>query len=205
MIVQPPLEVPAKIAAGIASGKYIRIGGVVRNALSGRIVTFLKEAPGAENNQEAIGRAAAVLRSRNVIVFAALGTLAAGATAFVVVNKLKQAGEREVPECVANLNVSLSTYLNAARKGSLDARIISGLISDLDAVEAYSDNASVAVDFSTGLWQALVNLVVDHTRKLAEAYAVDLEEFQGKTSGNSSVIDLRRHLEFQRQIIAGAA
>ncbi|MEV6028388.1 hypothetical protein [Streptomyces sp. NPDC052036] len=136
---------------------------------------------------------------------AALGKLAVGATAFIVVKKWKQAGKREVPECVANLNVSLRTYLDAGRAGSLDASIISRLISDLDTVKAYSDNSGVAVDFSTGLWGALVNLVVDHTRQLAEAYSVELEELQGKVtdSGNDSVIDLRRHLEVQRQIIAG--
>jgi hypothetical protein len=205
--VQPKLEIPTEIAAGIASGKFTLIGGVVRNAGSGRIVTFLKEAPGAGNSQKAMRRAAPILGSRATVVATALGTLTAGATAFVVVKKRKQAGKREVPECVVNLNASLRTYLETAREGSLDASIISRLISDLDTVKAYSDSTSVPVGFSTELWEALVNLVVDHTRKLAEAYSVELHELQGQapTSGNDTVIDLRRHLEVQRQIFTGAA
>jgi hypothetical protein len=40
MTPQPTLEVPLKIAAGIAAGVFRRDGGVVRWADSGRIYTF---------------------------------------------------------------------------------------------------------------------------------------------------------------------
>ncbi|MET8561381.1 hypothetical protein ABZV75_12580 [Streptomyces flaveolus] len=207
MIVQPRLEVPAKIAAGIASGTLIRIGGVVRDATSGQIVALLKETPGTESGQAVMKRAAALLRSPGAMATTAAGALAVGVTAYAVVKKRKQAGKREVPECVANLNASLRTYLDAGREGSLDASIIGNLISDLDAVSAYADDGGAAVDFSTELWEALANLVVDHTQRLAEAYSVDVEELpeNAPTSPNSTVINLRRHLETQRRIIAGAA
>ncbi|WP_157520123.1 hypothetical protein [Herbidospora daliensis] len=206
MIVQPKLEVPAKIAEGITSGKFILIGGVVRNALSGRIVTLLKEAPNAENNQEVLGSASAVLKARGVVVATVLGTLTVGATALVVLKKRKQAGKSEVAECVASLNASLCRYLDAGRKGSLDPSIISRLISDLDAVIAYSNDTSVAVNFPADLWELLFHLVIDHTQKLFGAYSNELDELPWKAAASGNVIVvLRRHLDVQRQILVKAA
>lgn len=208
IVVQPQLDVPAKIAAGIACGKFTRIGSVVRDASSGRIVTFLNEASGGEKSQEAMARAAALLKSRGgIVATAAVGTVAAAATAFVVVKKRKQASEPDVPECLATFNALLRAYLDAGREGSLDASIVDQLISDLDEVKAYSENTSVAVDFSTELWVSLLNLVVDHTCKLAEAYSVEMDEpeEQAAAAEDGVVVDLRRHLEVQRQILAEAA
>ena len=63
-------------------------------------------------------------------------------------------------------------------------------------------------DFSSELWESLVALIVDHTQKLAEAFAVDLSEPEAgraRSKAMPPVIDLRRHLEAQRQIFSSAA
>jgi UPF0288 family protein (methanogenesis marker protein 3) len=101
----------------------------------------------------------------------------------------------------------LRAYLEAVRKGRLDAGIVGQLISDLDAVKAHSNSDSITVDFSPEQSETLVNLVVDYTRKLAEANSVELNELQEQTpdSENDAVVYLRRHLEVQRQIFTGAA
>lgn len=207
MTPQPTLEVPAKIAAGIAAGIFRRDGGVIRWADSGRIYTFLKDAaPRTEASEQAMGRATAVLKSRGTLVVSAVvvtTALAAGAYTYLK----KRRGEADVPRAVANLNVSLRTYLDAAQSGTLDAAIISKLITHLDAVTEHQDTDGVPFDFSSELWESLVALIVDHTQKLAEAFSVDLSDLEqdAPAEGNPSVIDLRRHLEAQRQIFSSAA
>ena len=92
-------------------------------------------------------------------------------------------------------------YLRAARDGTLDEFTISRLITDLDAAEAFSTNGQVAVA------SELVALVMDYTHKLAEANSVDVSELQDglPAADGATVIDLRRHLEVQQRIFAGAA
>ncbi|WP_433221462.1 hypothetical protein ACQP00_20700 [Dactylosporangium sp. CS-047395] len=211
MIIQPQLELPGEMAVGIASGKLFLDGGVVRDVATGRLVKLLKGMHGAENGQEALRRSAAMLRSRGSVVATVLGTaIVAGAVTYIVVKKRKRAGQRDFIECVASLNASLRTYLEAGREGKVDATIISRLIADLDTVQARFDEGGSPVDFSTELWGSLISLVIDHTRRLAEAYSADLDDLdeirgQVTNSENPSVIDLRRHLEIQRQIIGEAA
>lgn len=207
MIIQPTFDIPPDIEAGLNSGDLIRYGGVVRDRM-GNIVKHLKEVPGSANSQESLGRvAASVKRPWVIITAAALSAVAVGVTAVIAARKREETGKPEVADCVENYNISLRAYLEAVREGNLDADIIGQLISDLDAVKAYSSNGSITVGFSTEQSETLVNLVVDYTRKLAEANSVELNEIQGQApaSENDTVVDLRRHLEVQRQIFTGAA
>lgn len=204
MIIQPSLYIPPEIEAGLLCGDLIRIGGVVRDR-TGSIAKHLKEVSGPANGQETVRRVAVNLKRPWVIIMAtALSAAAVVATALIAARKRKQTGK---PECVENYNASLRAYLEAVREGSLDAGIISQLISDLDAVKAYSDNGSITVDLSTVQSETLVNLVVDYTRTLAEANSIELNELQrhAPASENDAVVDLRRHLEVQRQIFTRAA
>lgn len=208
MIIQPNLYIPPEIEAGLINGDLFRNGGVIRDHSTGSIVRHLEEVPGPVNSQEAVGRVAVNLKRPGVIItVAALSVVALGATALIAARRQKQTDKPEVPECVENYNASLRAYLEAVREGSLDADIISQLIFDLDAVKAYSVNGSIAIYFSTKQPGTLVNLVVDYTRKLAEANSVELNELQGQapTSGSDVVVDLRRYLEVQRKIFTRAA
>jgi hypothetical protein len=191
--------IPPEIQAGLNSGDLTRYGGVVRNSM-GHIVEHLVEVPVTVGSQEAVKRIAASLKNRWVII--GLGTVAVGGgIALRAVTKRKQ-----TRKCVESYNASLGAYLEAVRDGDLDAGIISRLISDLDAVQTYSVNGSVTVDFSTAQAETLVNLVVDFTRELAEANSVELNELEdlGPTAENDVVVDLCRHLEAQRQIFTKA-
>ncbi|MFC7246062.1 hypothetical protein ACFQO7_26595 [Catellatospora aurea] len=206
IVIQPQLELPGAIAAGITAGKFFLDGGVVRDAVTGRIVKLLKDAGSASNNHGAFRRAAARLRSPGVVAAVLTTVAAAGAVAFVV-KKRRNAAKRELPQCVANLNASLCEYLEAGRAGNLDASVIGRLISDLDAVTAYADKGDIIVDFSTELWESLANLVTDHTQKLATAYSIEVDGVREKRakSGKDNVIDLRRYLKIQQQVVSAAA
>ena len=208
MTPQPTLHVPPKIAAGIAAGIFRRDGGVIRWADSGRIYAFLKDAvPTGEASEQAKGTVATVLKSRGALVAgAAIGTAAAGAAVLVHL-KRRRASATEVPETVAALNTALRAYMDAARAGTLDAASIGDLITALDTVTEQEVSEGVPFDFSSDLWKSLVALIVDHTQKLAEAYGVDLSELHedAPADNDATVIELRRHLEAQRQIFTDAA
>jgi hypothetical protein len=208
MTSQPTLEVPAKIAAGIASGIFRRDGGVVRWADSGRIYAFLKDAvPSSEPSEQAMGRAAALLKSRGTLVIGAVVATTAAAAGTYTYLKKRRGGEADAPEAIASLNASLRSYLDAAQSGALDAAVISKLITDLDSVTEQQVTDGAPFDFSSELWESLVALIIDHTKKLADAFDVDLSELEedAPAQGNATVIDLRRHLEAQQRIFDSAA
>ena len=154
-------------------------------------MTFLKEGPDIKDGGESqVSRRTAGRSTSTVVLAAAIGTLAVGATAIVIAKTRKQRASADAPECVSSLNASLRAYLDAGRAGTLDEGTVGKLISDLDAAQAYSYDANSAVGFTTELWEALVNLVVDHTQKLADAYSIELEDLQPEAS--DTVTDMRR-------------
>lgn len=187
--------IPPDIQLGLDAGKLVRYGGVIRNQL-GHIVTHLKEVPIPSKDPAMAQRVVSLLKDRRVVTVIVLGTATGGAAAALAIKSQVRARK-----CAKGLNTSLVAYLKAARDGTLDEVTISRLITDLDAAEAFATNGRVAVA------SELVALVMDYTDKLAEANSVDVSELQeGATaSEGATVIDLRRHLEAQRKIFAGAA
>ncbi|MFF0201818.1 hypothetical protein [Streptomyces sp. NPDC005017] len=158
------------------------------------------------SNEKAAARAAGMLKNPRVLIPTAIvGTVAA---VIFAAKKRKQTAKPEVPECVRSCNASLAAYVEAVHERRLELDIIDRLIADLDAVKAYSDeDGRITLEFSTKHAEMLVNIVVDYTRKLAEANSVDLNELQGVAPApeNEAVVDLRRHLEVQRKIFTDAA
>jgi len=51
-VIEVLLRVPLKIAAGLASGEYERVGGVIRNSANKQIVAFLREGGKLQNNPD---------------------------------------------------------------------------------------------------------------------------------------------------------
>ena len=122
--------------------------------------------------------------------------------------KTKRGDKATTSECVERYNASLGAYLDAVRGGQLDADIVDRLISDFDAVRAYSDeNGGITLDLKTKQGESLFNLVVDYTRQLAETNSIDLSGLEKPTTEfkNDPVVDLRRHLAFQRKVFTEAA
>lgn len=187
--------IPPDIQLGLDAGKLVRYGGIVRNQL-GHIVTHLKEVPVPSKDPAMAQRVVSLLKDRRVVTVIVLGTATGGVAAALAIRTQVQARK-----CARTLNDSLVAYLKAARDGTLDEATVSRLITDLDAAESFSTNGQVAVA------SELVALVMDYTGKLAEANSVDVGELQEATPApdDATVIDLRRHLEVQRRIFAGAA
>jgi len=204
---QSTFFIPPKIQAGLLRGDLIKYGGTIRNR-RGHIVQHLDEVfqlPAGD--EKAAARVAAMLKNPRVLI----PTLAAGAA--VVAGTSYAAARRRklavVPECVERSNTSLGAYLEAVQEGRLDAGIIDQLISDMDAVVAYSDENgnNISLDFSTKQAAILVKIVVDSTKQLADENSIDLSELheEAPASEGGAVVYLRRHLEVQKKIFTDAA
>ncbi|MFI6239299.1 hypothetical protein ACIBEF_05415 [Micromonospora sp. NPDC050795] len=213
-IINVPLDVPDDIFAGITAGELTRYGGVVRNH-AGAILVHLKDGLRSAETQRAVSKGAATVRKSSKVIAVGLGVAAVAAVGVAVLaaaTRVKRQGspqgaELEMPICIQRFTVSLRAYLDAARDGRLGEKDVERLVSDLDAVEPESDSGRIAIDFSIGQWKALVQLVADYTRRLAEANRVetsDLRELAHPTDGDV-VLGLRRHLELQKQIFKNAA
>lgn len=200
MISQQTFIIPPEIQAGLDVGDLIQYGGIVRNQ-AGQIVKHLKAIDLPVDSDEAAAVARKLLKGPRVVAGAAVVTVAAVAIGAVGAARRRK---NAVPECLANYNSSLTSYLEAVQEGRLDAGIIDQLIAALDAVEAYSDEGgSIAIDFSTDQAALLVKLVIDSTKQLAEDNGVDVETVGEPTAGDN-VVDFRSSLEVQRRLFEEA-
>lgn len=217
-IIQPKLDVPAAIELGLLTGKYIREGSVVRDALSKQIVKHLREVPDTVEIAEKAAATTARLKrvpSKGAIVITAVAVTAVAVTG-VVKHVVKKRAEQNMalPECVSNFGASWDRYRAAIRDRRLDVEILDQFISDFDALLRYSeDEGTLPLDLSTEQGALLANFVADYTTKLADANSVDLADLQQKARQQEMthdpkhdvVVDLRRNLVVQRKIFGDAA
>ncbi|MEU1604050.1 hypothetical protein [Micromonospora matsumotoense] len=213
-IINVPLDVPDDIFAGITAGELTRYGGVVRNH-AGAILVHLKDGLSSAETQRAVSKGAATVRKSSKATAVGLGVAAVAAVGIAVLaaaTRVKKQGspqgaELEMPICIQRFTVSLQAYLDAARDGRLNAKDVERLVSDLDAVKAESDSGRITVDFSIDQWRALLQLVTDYTKRLAEANRVDTSDLRESAHppDGDVVFGLRHHLELQKQIFKNAA
>lgn len=211
MIAQPMLLIPPEIERGLMDGTLKLYGSVVRKAADGTIFKHLKEVvPSPEQLQR--GAKGLKLNPKIVISVVAITTVVGVGVAGVtyVANKRKQTtliAPEALPECVTSFEASLRAYIEAGRTSALDAEVIETLIIDLDAVKAYSEDGNEVV-ISLDDLVPLFDLVIAHTPKLAEAYAVEfegLDKESGEAEEDGVVVSLRRHLKAQKRILGEVA
>lgn len=212
MLVQPTLSIPPEIEARLSSGELFRYGSVVRETATGRIYDLLDEisAPaGRERAEKAVTRLAEKLKDPRVAVPALLiGT--------VVVFGLAQWKNRDlgavdaeipdlaaVPECVQRFNASLAEYIEAIRGARLSPQLLSQVLANLDAVKDYADpDGGIVVEFAFEHAVALLSVVADYTKQLADANNIDLAAAIQDIPGLSEIDALRRYIEVQKRIFA---
>lgn len=218
MIVQPTLVIPPAIEARILSGELLRVGSVVRVAATGRIFKLLDEIPtpiGGDRAGQAVAQLTRKLKDPRVLVPVLLvGTVVVVGLAkwqkrdpdLVAADEATDAPA--VPECVERYNASLAAYIEAIRGARLSLELLDQVLADLDAVKGYADpDGGIVLDFSTEHAAALLSIVADYTRQLAEANDINLAEPLQDAPGSapSEIDSLRRYLEVQKRIFTDAA
>ena len=192
--VQVVLDVPPHIAAGLASGTLVRVGGVVRNATTGAIVKHLEE--GRLPAKEAANSVANVAQR----VWASPVGKAAGAV--VVAGGLVMGGKIAADKWSSRrltkaLNVALKAYLDAAQAGEVTIQVIDNLSGAIKAANGSGSNDSVQIA------EQIVNLVESHTAALAQANETTWEPEQG--ADVVPLVRLEHSLSAQRSILGTAA
>lgn len=206
MIEQPMLLVPNEIELGLLEGSLKLFGSVVREADTGRIYKHLTElAPSPEEVEEAVR--SMKLNPKVVISVVAVVAAVGGSVTYLVKKRKdsKLVPVEDLPECITNFDAALRAYIEAGREGALDAEIVEQLLTDLDAIEAFSQEGN-EVKISLDDLLPMFNMVIAHTSRLAEAYDVKLEDIDEQAdSEDGVVVSLRRHLEAQKAILPEAS
>lgn len=206
MIDQPLLFVPPEIELGLLEGTLKLFGSVVREADTGRIYKHLTElVPSPEKAAEAVK--SMKLNSKVVISLVGVAAVLGGGVTYLVKKRRdsKLVPVEDPPECIASFDASFRTYIEAGREGALDAQIVERLLKDLDAIKAFWDEGN-EVKISLDDLVPLFDMVIAHTSRLAEAYSVEVEDFDGQGDAEDGVVvSLQRHLEAQKAILTEAS
>lgn len=205
-VVPVAYDIPEDILAGLVSGALTRFGSVVRDRTG--IIAHLKEVDLPAGDHAPAGAAiAAALKNPKVLIGLGVVVLAAAGGVAIWATKKKSLGQPGVPISVSEYNAALAAYLEAIQNGSLNVDVLDRLISALAAVKTDTDAGDITIEFSVGQSEALVNLVADYTRTLAEANSVDLGDPAAPTpsSTDNPIVDLRHWLELQKRTFDEAA
>lgn len=206
MYTQPLLVIPPEIELRLLNGSAKLFGGIVRDSDTGQIIKHLKS---AVPSPEQVEQAARKLNPKVAVPIVAATVVVAGAATYLLKKRTSAARLAELesrPDCVADFETSLREYVEAGRTGALTALVVDQLITDLDALKAFSETGN-EVMISLDELLPLFDLVIAHTPRLAEAYDVDLGDLndQEDLAKDGVVVSLRRHLEAQKAILADAA
>lgn len=192
--VQVVLDVPPDIAAGLASGDLVRVGGVVRDAKTGQIVKHLGE-----------GRLPAKETAKDVRAIAqrALNTTGGKVGVGIIVVKAVAVGGKAAVDWwnsrrrAKDLNMALNAYLDAAKAGQMTVERIDSLSAAIEAARGggLTDLVSIA--------EKVVNLVEGYTTALAEANEAVWQAEQ--STDVEPLVRLEHSLIEQRRILGEAA
>lgn len=173
MIQQVAFEVPVEIALGLATGKYVQWGGVVRDN-AGRIVQLLKPADvqNGANKALCIADQAVQLAKQNkkvaVAALAVAGVAAVGGGVYAGVTRVRHSKEDALrKKRMADFNSAFSEYLKALGDGDLAIEIIDRLE---DAITALNDGKEgFTVEINGKQFEDIVKSVRDYTERLSKA------------------------------------
>jgi len=212
MVQQVAFEIPAEIAAGIATGELFQWGGIVRDG-SGRIVKHLKQVDVADESNKAMQVAAQVMedakQNKRVAIGALIiaGFVAAGGLIYAGVTHFKHKKEKKArKEVMGSFNAALSEYLAALSEGTLTVEKIDALDA---SIAALGDNEKgVTVEIESEQFRELVKSVLDYTNRFSKANGYrDAAGAKLKLIGGRSndISGLKECLTVQREILVRAA
>ena len=211
MIQQVAFEVPAEIAVGLATGKYVQWGGVVRDG-AGHIVRHLKPADvqnGANKALRIAVQAVQLAKQNKKVAIAALavaGVAAVGGGIYAGMTHVRHSKEDAMrKKQMADFNSTFSEYLKALGDGELTIEMIDRLEG---AITALNDGREgFTVEIKGEQFEDIVKSVRDYTDRLSKANGEKtsnavLKLFEKKPN---DIEGLKECLNTQRGILLRAA
>lgn len=173
MIQQVAFDVPTEIAVGLATGKYVQWGGVVRDN-AGRIICLLKPADvqNGANKALRIADQAVQLAKRNkkvaIAALAVAGVAVVGGGIYAGMTHVRHGKEDAMRKrCMADFSTAFSEYLKALGDGELTVEMIDRLE---DTIAALNDGKEgFTVEIKGEQFEDIVKSVRDYTDRLSKA------------------------------------
>ena len=202
-IIQPDFYISEAAAVGLALGKFVRTGGVIRDAATKQIVEHLKDAVSKDSLSatQAVNesfKTASVAKASTSIAIKestslslgrkfAVGTLffvgvaAIGYGSYRLYTYLKERSDKKKQEEVKkenaeviSYNPELTEYFNNMQTQSMT---ISSIKKVVEFFENYS-NCDLSIEISNEEMMVLRNLIVRYTIKLCESNKISIEDKQ---------------------------
>lgn len=211
MIQQVAFEVPAEIAVGLATGKYVQWGGVVRDG-AGHIVRHLKPADVQNGANKALciaDQAVQLAKQNKKVAIAALavaGVAAVGGGIYAGMTHVRHSKEDAMrKKQMADFNSTFSEYLKALGDGELTIEMIDRLEGAITALNGGKEGFSVEIKGEQ--FEDIVKSVRDYTERLSKANGEKtsnavLKLFEKKPN---DIEGLKECLNTQRGILLRAA
>lgn len=190
-IEQIAFVIPPRVEAGLATGEFIRYGGVVRDG-AGHIVTHLKEVP-TPKLDKAIAAAREFAKANKVTLVA--GTVAAAALggAVVTVSAVKH---KKVRKAERRLQAALSAYMRAIVAQNMNLLVIDEL--DLALAELRSITGMATSDLIDG---EVLESLISYSRGFIETN----EPAKLPKAEMAQVVSLEEYLAEQKRIFDEAS
>jgi len=196
-VIQPKFSISDLSFAGLLTGDFVRTGGVIRDAASGKIVEHLKDAISMEpaSSSQAIAETAktsasvAVKKStalslRNkfaVGTIIVVGVAAIGYGSYRLFTYLKKRSDEKKQEEikkanseVISYNPELTEYFNNMQTQSMTLSSVKRVIEFFE----YYSNSDLSIEITDEEMLVIRNLVVRYTIKLCESNNISLENKQ---------------------------
>lgn len=174
-VIQPTLEISKAALEGLATGKYRRIGGVIRDQ-QGCLVELLKDSSSRNSGENAIQNAADIalgntgfedlldmIREHQGIALGVSIGLAAAVCGLAYFGVKRSRKKRELPDCIKE-------YFNAVENGNMNAEIIDNVLDYLKGVKGPK------ILLTTDQFALIMRLVKEYSDKLAKNNEVDFSD-----------------------------
>ena len=174
------LDVPMKIAKGLASGQLEREGGVIREAGSKQIVAWLREGGKIGDNSNLAGGAL-----RSILDVGGIGILNLAATAVSTAIVLKRL--KDLEQEIKNLGNEITGHLAQDRQVKMDAAIhAANLAFD---IEGASNRESMARDAILKLFEARQHIWRDIDKLKGSSHSAEHNELMQKNIEQAMRLD----------------
>lgn len=205
-IVQETFYIPTDIATGIATGKFRRVGGVVRVAQGkgkGQLVKFLDPVSSEKQASSSALQGIAEFAKANKEVL-----IIAGVAVIVIIGgaKIYSAINNQEPKEMKVARARLDDYLTAVRKGQVNFLVVDQLIKALDNLKEVGKNKKLNFQLTPEELGALMSQIAKYTQQLADLNSHSFSDAERMLVDNprAEVFDLTEYLKIQRDIIVEA-
>lgn len=203
-VVQDAFYIPESIMTGILTGKYRRIGGVVRVAAGpgkGQIVKILDPVKLAENKsaESLAAKGLQIVRTHKKAFIAGGIIIAVAGTGAFIYHKLKN----QEPAVLKNFRTALGKYINAIREGTMTLELINEMTDALEALKRHKDYGQFMIQLKAEDMEVLVDKIHEYTVKLASDNGVAYDDLE--SNGGNTVTDLESYLKVQKEVFERAA